>query len=85
MVRRTLKENMVKKIEEKVKELVEGKKQNIELHLYEEYGLPHKVVTHEDIAGYQLNGDWVAVMEKNGTSHIYPASRVQYVKHFTVE
>lgn len=76
---------MVKKIEEKVKELVEGKKQNIELSIYENYGLPSIKVGHEDIAGYQLNGDWVAVMEKNGTTHVYAAKSVEYVKHYTAE
>ena len=76
---------MVKQIEQKVKELVEGKKQSIELHLYEHYGQPPKVIAYEDIAGYQLNGDWVAVMEKNGTSHIYAADSVEYVKHYTTE
>ena len=81
---------MVKKIEEKVKELVEGKKQNIDIHFFGQYDFVQerevpKVVDHADIAGYSLNADWVAVMTKEGTTHIYPASEVTYIKHYTAE
>ena len=75
-----MKENMVKKIEEKVKELVEGKKQNIELHLYDYENGGRSIAEHKDIAGYQLNGDWVAVFDKESSSHIYKASEVQFIK-----
>ena len=100
MVRRTLKENMVKKIEEKVKELVEGKKQNLhitfnnyaredaELALIKR-GLPVREnfdgPIFEDISGYSVNGDWVAVMTKDGATYIYPANSVARIKHFTAE
>lgn len=72
---------MVKKIEDKVKELVEGKKQNIELWANSSV---EPFVVHEDIAGYSVNGDWVAVMTKDSTTHVYPAREITYIKHYTV-
>jgi hypothetical protein len=75
---------MVKKIEDKVKELVEGKKQNIELHRLNEDFVIDNICVHEDIAGYSVNGDWVAVMTKDSTTHVYPAKQIAYIKHYTV-
>lgn len=39
----------------------------------------------EDIMGYQVNADWVAVSLKDGTTYVYPASRVARIKHFSVK
>lgn len=78
---------MVKSVKDAVKEVVEGKVQNIEIHTetYDIQSRPvRKIVTHEDIAGYSMNGDWVAVMMKDATTYIYPAHTVQFVKHYTV-
>ena len=91
---------MVKKIEEKVKELVKGKYQNLHITLSNyarddaeraliKRGLPVREnfdgPIFEDISGYSVNGDWVAVTTKDGTTYIYPAASVARIKHFTVE
>lgn len=44
-----------------------------------------KAVEFKDIAGYQLNGDWVAVSMHDGTTHVYSASDVCYVQHYIAE
>lgn len=36
----------------------------------------------KDIMGYQVNGDWVAVSLKDGTTYAYPASNISRIKHF---
>ena len=79
---------MVKTIKEAVKEVVEGKKQNITLRLKDLYNdetdkYDEQYLTFEDIAGYQLSGEWVAIMEKDGTTHAYPKSEIKHVKHYS--
>lgn len=80
---------MVKSIKDAVQEVVEGKKQSIIMEFHEDLYDAEKdvyfsrVQQYDDIAGYQLNGDWVAIMMKDSTTHVYPASSVRYVKHFT--
>mgnify|MGYP003463551744 CR=1 FL=1 len=71
---------MVKSVEKAVKEVVEGKIQNVEIFFY-----VRADAIHEDIAGYSVNGDWVAVMSKEGTTHVYPAKDVSYIRHFNKE
>lgn len=44
-----------------------------------------EAVEFKDIAGYQLNGDWVAVSIPDGTTHVYSASDVYYVQHYIAE
>lgn len=36
----------------------------------------------KDIMGYQVNGDWVAVSLKDGTTYAYPASNISRIKHY---
>lgn len=36
----------------------------------------------KDIMGYQVNGDWVAVSLKDGTTYAYPASDISRIKHY---
>jgi hypothetical protein len=71
---------MVKSVEKAVKEVVEGKVQNVFLEFN-----TGATFEHEDVAGYSVNGDWVAVMDKKGTTHVYPARSVSYIKHFNKE
>lgn len=71
---------MVKSVEKAVKEVVEGKVQNVAISFY-----VNEDAFHADIAGYSVNGDWVAVMTKEGTTHVYPAKDVSYIKHFNKE
>lgn len=35
-----------------------------------------------DIAGYQVNGAWLAVSLKDGTTYAYPIANVSRFKHF---
>lgn len=80
---------MVKTVKEAVKEVVEGKKQNIQLTLMSELfnaaleQWNNEIVEYKDIAGYQLSGEWVAIMEKDGTTHAYPKSEIKHVKHYS--
>ena len=81
---------MVKSVEKVVKEVVEGKQQNIEIYFSGYYDVDQlcevpNIEKHDDIAGYSVNGDWVAVMEKDSTTHVYPARGVNYIKHYTVK
>ena len=80
---------MVRTVKEAIREVVEGKKQNLTLRLrdlydYNEDKCVEQYVTYENISGYQLSGEWVAIMEKDGTTHAYPKSEVKHVKHFSV-
>ncbi len=73
----------IKTVEEAITEVVEGKKNNIEISLFSRDGVRDHL-KHEDIAGYQLNGDWVAVMTKDGETLVYPAKMVTFVRHYSV-
>ena len=68
----------VKSVAAAVQEVVEGKKSNIEIHLY-----VAEPVTVNDIAGYQINGDWLAIMTKDGQTLVYPARDVNFVRHYS--
>lgn len=39
----------------------------------------------KDIAGYQVNGEWVAVTLKEGTSYVYPAKNINRLKHYNTK
>ena len=36
----------------------------------------------EDILGYQMNGEWVAVSLKNGSTYVYPRTSIARIKHY---
>lgn len=60
---------------------------NIELTFYGDYdydldNTPDEVVMYEDIIGYQVGNDVIAVVTKDGETLIYPLKRVQFVRHF---
>lgn len=42
-------------------------------------------ITFDDIMGYQIAGEWVAVSMKNGTTHAYPKDTIVYLRHFITE
>lgn len=71
---------MVKSVEKAVKEVVEGKVQNVFLEF-----TTGATFEHEDVAGYSVNGDWVAVMDKKAATFVYPARNVVFIKHYTKE
>lgn len=53
-----------------------AKKQNIEFAFYSG---PEAIFQHrryEDIAGYQVNDHWIAVMMKDGTTHVFRGNSV---------
>ncbi len=80
---------MVKTVKEAVKEVVEGKKQSIDLLRNPDWDFDAEkevkvVMSHEDIAGYSVNSDFVAVMTKDGTTHIYMIRDIEYIKHYNV-
>lgn len=68
----------VKSVAAAVQEVVEGKKNSIEIRFYVEGPL---VIA--DIAGYQINGVWLAVMTKDGQTHVFPARDVSFVRHYS--
>lgn len=79
----------VKTVDEAVKEVVEGKKQNIELQegRYDvEDGLykMETVYKHADIAGYSVNSDFIAVMDKEGATFIYMVKNFDRIYHYNV-
>lgn len=79
----------VKTVDEAVKEVVEGKKQNIELQneRYLEDSDCFEFVTifkHEDIAGYSVNDQFVAVMDKDGATFIYMVKNFDRIYHYNV-
>ena len=91
---------MVKSVEKTVKEVVEGKVQNLHITFKEAQkqeaiaaltrrNLPIREgfdgPIFQDIAGYSVNGDWVAVMTKQGDTYVYPAGSVARIKHFNKE
>lgn len=69
----------VKSVAAAVQEVVEGKKSNIEVHLYTKID----PISVKDIAGYQINGDWLAIMTKDGQTLVYPAQDVSFVRHYS--
>lgn len=68
----------VKSVAAAVQEVVEGKKNSIEIHLYES-----PIITVQDIAGYQINGDWLAIMTKDGQTLVYPSRNISFVRHYS--
>lgn len=77
----------VKTVDEAVKEVVEGKKQNIELQVekYEMEGPTfHTLFKHEDIAGYSVNDQFVAIMDKEGATFIYMVKNFDRIYHYNV-
>lgn len=74
----------VKTVDEAVKEVVEGKKQNIELQME---GFEDTFVTvykHEDIQGYSVNDQFVAIMDKQGATFIYMVKNFDRIYHYNV-
>lgn len=84
----------IKTVEQAVAEVIDGTPtvQNIEIYVTEEEykgdekwetvtTLKHK---HEDIAGYQLGQEWLAVMDKQGATFIYRSNQFDFIKHYTV-
>ncbi len=84
-----MKSTKVKTVDEAVKEVIEGKKQNIELQQYcfkdknLELGLETKF-KHEDIAGYSVNDKFVAIMDKEGATYIYMVAQFDRIYHYSV-
>ena len=90
---------MVKTVKEAVQEVVEGKKQGLHI-TFQAYEREMAIEAmqrrgmdiregfdgpiFEDIAGYTINGDWVAVMTKEGETYVYPAAGVARIKHFSI-
>ncbi len=87
----------VKTVDEAVKEVVEGKKQNIELQVFD-YPPPDEMdpfkeqgirgfktlVKHEDIAGYSVNDKFVAIMDKQGATFVYRMDNFNRIFHYSV-
>lgn len=91
---------MVKSVEKAVKEVVEGMEQNLHITFtpdiwenamaaMDRRGMVYREnfdgPIFENISGYSVNGDWVAVMTKKGETYVYPASSVARIKHFNKE
>lgn len=38
----------------------------------------------QDIMGYQISAEWVAVSLKDGTTYVYPKSSVARIKHYNI-
>ena len=76
---------MVKTVKEAVQEVVEGKKQNIELQCIEEGAARFFTrFKHEDIAGYSVNDKFVAVMDKDGATFVYMVDQFDRIYHYSV-
>jgi hypothetical protein len=69
---------MVKPVEEKIKEVVEGKKQHVFLTVYESSAIVER--EFNDVAGYQLSAEWVAVFGKDGQTYIFPARNIEQAR-----
>lgn len=82
----------IKTVAEAVNEVVEGKKQNIELQVYDyvvdEFDVApigfKTIYKHEDIAGYSVNSDFVAIMTKDGATFIYMVRTFNRIHHYSV-
>lgn len=68
----------VKSVAAAVQEVVEGKKNSIRVHFYTD-----EPEVFQDIAGYQINGDWLAIMTKDGQTRVYPARDISFVRHYS--
>jgi len=69
------------KIVEMVKKVVEPTKiQNVTLVF-----IDGNSATFNDVAGWSLNGDWVAVMHKDGATEVFDADSVKYARHYSVD
>lgn len=58
---------------------------NIEITFHSEWdesGQVTKVNLYEDILGYQVGSDVIAVAKKDGETVIYPMSSIAFVRHF---
>lgn len=90
---------MVKSVKQAVEEVVHGKKQNFHITLaypelldakaaLKERGLEVREnfdgPIFEDIAGYSVNSEWVAVTTKEGETYVYPARNIARLKHYSV-
>lgn len=77
----------VKTIEEAVKDVVSPKTQNIEIlkEGYFDNDYKQELIEHKDIAGYSVNGDWIAVMTKEGDTYVYPSEGVLRIRHYSVQ
>lgn len=77
----------IKTVEESVAAVVAGPvtKQNIELvfYSYDAFGMEESKF-YEDIMGYQMNGDWVAISLKDGTTWVHPKEEIKLLKHYNV-
>lgn len=89
---------MIKKVEDKVKEIVEGAKQSLHITLDNyaredakkmliERGLEMREhwdgPIFKDIQGFQLSANLVSVTLKDGVSYAYPMSSVARIKHWS--
>lgn len=70
---------MAKEIKEMVDEVVNGKKQSVVLVINGEETI------YDEIIGWSLNGDWVAVMLPDGATEVWPAKAITFARHFTKE
>jgi hypothetical protein len=70
---------MAKEIKQMVDEVVNGKKQCVILRI------DGVTTIYDDVVGWTLNGDWVAVMLSDGATEVWPASSVSFARHFTKE
>lgn len=39
-------------------------------------------ILYEDIIGYQVSGTVIAVLTKDGETHVFPLSDITFVRHF---
>lgn len=53
---------------------------NIDIHLYND-----ETIHLEDIMGYNVHSEWVAISMKDGITHVFPGRDISYIKHFTKE
>jgi hypothetical protein len=59
-------------------------KQNINVTVLDMFTGEEVVNEFEDIAGYKLTADWVAVMGNDGVTTCWPSASVNKVIHFNL-
>jgi hypothetical protein len=63
---------------------------NIELTFHSEFDeetgeFVGQIKTYENIIGYQVGNDVIAVVTHDGETHIYPMGSVTFVRHYPAE
>lgn len=90
----------VKPVEQAVAEVLEQVQQNLHITFDLQHQLEAKAAMKargleirenfdgpifKDIAGYQINSNWVAVSLRDGTTYAYPAAHVVRIKHYNTK